>query len=59
MMGLELNEAAGPIRKRLIYEKQIFTGGAMNPNLVRILPALNVKENEVLTLDQALSDILD
>ena len=30
MLGLEFDFEVGPLRKRLIYEKHIFTGGSSN-----------------------------
>src|SRR5690606_15543819 len=46
MLGLEFDFEVGDLRKRLIHNQHIFTGGANNKQLLRILPALNVtKEN--------------
>src|SRR5690554_8141280 len=46
MLGLEFDFEVAELRKRLIYKTQIFTGGASNKKLLRILPALNItKEN--------------
>lgn len=39
MIGIELNESAPEFRKRLLFEKHIFTGGA-GATTVRLLPAL-------------------
>ena len=41
MIGIELNEEAAPLRKRLLYDEKIFTGAAKK-NIVRLLPALNL-----------------
>src|SRR5690606_8212633 len=46
MLGLEFDYEVGDLRKRLIYNQHIFTGGANNKHLLRVLPALNTtKEN--------------
>lgn len=47
MIGLEFDFNTGPLRKQLLFEHQVFTGSASNPNVVRLLPALNITEKEV------------
>ncbi len=42
MIGIELPEDAGPLRKRLIQDEHIFTGSSGNKNVMRLLPALNI-----------------
>lgn len=42
MIGVELFEEAAPLRKKLIYDEQIFVGSAGNKNVFRLLPALNI-----------------
>lgn len=42
MLGLEFEFEVAGLRKRLIDEHRIFTGGSKNKNLLRILPALNI-----------------
>lgn len=54
MLGLEFPFEVANLRKRLIFEHQIFTGSAKNKNLLRILPALNVKPDELDLLFEAL-----
>jgi len=58
MLGLEFDFEVGPLRKRLIYEKQIFTGGSSNKNVLRILPPLTVQKVHFDQLFDALKDIL-
>lgn len=41
MIGIELNTSAPEFRKRLLFEKHIFTGGA-GASTVRLLPALSI-----------------
>ncbi|MDX1363274.1 MAG: aminotransferase class III-fold pyridoxal phosphate-dependent enzyme [Arenibacter latericius] len=46
MLGLEFDFEVGELRKKLIYNQHMFTGGANNKHVLRILPALNItKEN--------------
>ena len=59
MLGLEFDFEVGEIRKKLIYDKHIFTGGAMNKNLLRILPPLTVKKEQIDTFINALKEILN
>ncbi|WP_053970337.1 aspartate aminotransferase family protein [Mangrovimonas sp. ST2L15] len=47
MLGLEFDFKVGDLRKKLIYQHQIFTGSANNPNLIRILPPLTVKKSHI------------
>ena len=42
MLGLEFDFEVAELRKKLIYEHHIFTGGASNKKLIRILPPLTV-----------------
>jgi len=47
MLGLEFDYEVGELRKKLIYDKQMFTGGAKNKNLLRILPPLTISKNQI------------
>lgn len=58
MLGLEFEFEVGELRKKLIYEKHIFTGGATNKKLLRILPPLIVTKNHIDTFFIALNDVL-
>lgn len=42
MLGLQFNFEVGDLRKKLIYNQFVFTGGAKDKTLLRILPALNI-----------------
>ena len=44
MLGLEFDFEVAALRKKLIYEHRIFTGGSSNKKLIRILPPLTVQE---------------
>ena len=58
MIGLEFDFEIAEIRKELIYNKHIFTGGAMNKKLLRILPPLTVKKEHIDTFFKALKEVL-
>ncbi|MFS4417581.1 aspartate aminotransferase family protein [Maribacter sp. 2307ULW6-5] len=47
MLGLEFHFEVAALRKELIYEHHIFTGGSANKNLLRFLPALNITEADI------------
>ena len=58
MLGLEFDFEVGELRKKMIYEKHIFTGGANNKNLMRILPPLTIKKQHIDTFFEALKAVL-
>lgn len=47
MIGVEMDYAVADLRKKLLFEEKIFTGSSSNKNTIRLLPALNVKKEEV------------
>ncbi|MAD98345.1 MAG: aspartate aminotransferase family protein [Flavobacteriaceae bacterium] len=58
MLGLEFEFPIAELRKKLIYEHQIFTGSSKNPNLIRILPPLTIKKEHLDQFFNALNDAL-
>ncbi|WP_405566447.1 aspartate aminotransferase family protein [Polaribacter sp. Asnod6-C07] len=59
MLGLEFDFEVGDLRKKLIYDYHIFTGGAMNKKLLRILPPLTVRKDHINQFFEALVDALE
>ncbi len=59
MLGLEFDFEISELRKKLIFEKHIFTGGSNNKNLLRILPPLNISKEQIDIFINALNDILE
>ena len=47
MLGLEFDFEVAQLRKKLIYEHHIFTGGANDKHVLRILPALNITKAQM------------
>jgi len=47
MVGVELEIPCAPIRAALLDEYKIFTGSSSDKNTIRILPALNIGEEEL------------
>ncbi len=58
MLGLEFDFEVSELRKRLIYEEHIFTGGAMNKKLLRILPPLTIGKKQIDQFIEALQNVL-
>ncbi|MDA8643815.1 aminotransferase class III-fold pyridoxal phosphate-dependent enzyme [Flavobacteriaceae bacterium] len=58
MLGIEFDFEVSELRKKLIYEYHIFTGGSSNKNLIRILPPLTVQENHFDSFFKALEKAL-
>ena len=47
MLGLEFEHEVSELRKKLIYNQHMFTGGSANKNLLRFLPALNITKEHI------------
>jgi acetylornithine/N-succinyldiaminopimelate aminotransferase len=58
MLGVEFDFEVGPLRKKMIIEKHIFTGSSSNKNLLRILPPLTVKKEDMDRFIAALQESL-
>ncbi|RNL82263.1 aspartate aminotransferase family protein [Sinomicrobium pectinilyticum] len=58
MLGLEFDFEVGELRKKLIYDHHIFTGGSSNKKLLRILPPLTVKKEHIDAFFDALNNVV-
>jgi len=58
MLGIEFDFPIKTLRKQLIFEHQILTGSSAKPNLLRILPPLNITMPEINPFFNALKNIL-
>lgn len=47
MLGLEFDFEVTELRKKLIYDQHMFTGGAKDKHVLRILPALNITKDHL------------
>ncbi|HEA21047.1 hypothetical protein LCGC14_2118310 [marine sediment metagenome] len=54
MLGLEFDFEVADLRKRLIHNQHLFTGGAKNKYVLRILPALNITKKDLDVFFEAL-----
>ena len=59
MLGLEFDFEVASLRKKLIYEHHIFTGGSSNKNLISILPPLTVQKSHFDTFFNALKIVIE
>lgn len=58
MLGLEFDFEVAELRKKLIYEQHLFTGGAKDKYVLRILPALNIAQKDIDLFFEALKTVL-
>ena len=58
MLGLEFGFEVAPLREKLIYEYRVFTGGAKDKHVLRILPSLGVTREELNHFFNALKSAL-
>jgi acetylornithine aminotransferase len=58
MIGLEFATPIKFLRDELLFEHKIFTGNASNPNVLRLLPPLNITQKEGQLLVDALKAVL-
>lgn len=58
MIGLQLTEPIAPLRKKLLFEHQVFTGSSKDPNTIRLLPPLNVTKEQCDVLIVAFEEAL-
>ena len=47
MLAIELDKPIKELRSNLVSQANIFTGSAANPNVLRILPPLNIKKEHI------------
>ncbi len=59
MLGVEFSEPVGELRKQLIYDKRMFTGGAKNKNLLRILPPLTIQKEQIDAFIEAVKEVVN
>ena len=47
MLGIEMTEPVKQLRANLLYNHHIFTGSSADPNVIRVLPPLNITEDHI------------
>lgn len=58
MLGLEFDFQVADLRKKLIYDHHLFTGGAKDKTVLRILPVLNITKQDLDVFFTALKTAL-
>lgn len=58
MLGLEFDFQVADLRKKLIHEHHLFTGGAKDKTVLRVLPALNITKQDLNVFFTALKTAL-
>ncbi len=58
MLGLEFDFEVAELRKKMIHDKKIFTGGSANRKLLRILPPLNITKEDLGHFAKSLKTLL-
>ncbi|MCM1355799.1 MAG: aminotransferase class III-fold pyridoxal phosphate-dependent enzyme [Staphylococcus sp.] len=58
MIGIEIKGSAPKLRKRLLFDKHIFTGGA-GEHTVRLLPPLSLPQSHARRFIEAFKEVLD
>ncbi|MEO0733507.1 MAG: aminotransferase class III-fold pyridoxal phosphate-dependent enzyme [Bacteroidota bacterium] len=58
MIGLQMTEPIAPLRKKLLFEHDVFTGSSKDPNTIRLLPPLNVTREQCGRLVAAFQEAL-
>ncbi|RMG70002.1 MAG: aminotransferase class III-fold pyridoxal phosphate-dependent enzyme [Bacteroidetes bacterium] len=58
MLGVQLAQPAGPLRKALLAEHHIFTGSAADPHTLRLLPPLTVTQEALTRFLEAFRSVL-
>ncbi|WP_236975816.1 aspartate aminotransferase family protein [Membranihabitans maritimus] len=59
MIALDFDFPIKDIRKKLIFDKKVFTGSAKSPNTMRILPPLNINITEINIFISSLKEIIE
>ena len=58
MLGLEFDFQVADLRKKLIHQHHLFTGGAKDKTVLRVLPALNITKQDLDVFFTALKTAL-
>ena len=58
MIGVEFDFPVAKLRKQLLFEEKTFTGSSSDPNVLRLLPPLNIGEKETNLLLSGLRKLL-
>lgn len=61
MIGLQFDQPVAALRNHLLYEHKVFTGSSSDKNVMRLLPPLNINQNQadhfINKLTESINDI--
>lgn len=58
MIGIDLDRDAAPVRSELVSKYKIFTGSSAGKQTIRLLPPLNISQNQLYSFIDSLKKIL-
>lgn len=58
MLGVEFAYPIKELRHTLLHKHRIFTGASVNPNLLRVLPPLSIKSDQLSIFSSTLKELL-
>ncbi len=58
MIGFDVDDSGSEFRKRLLFDKKLFTGGA-GKNIVRLLPALNITIDDAKVCVKRIKELVE
>jgi acetylornithine/N-succinyldiaminopimelate aminotransferase len=58
MVGVEFENTISELRKSLVFQERVFTGSSSDPNVLRLLPPLNITTDQVDQLTEKMRSVL-
>ncbi len=58
MVGVQFENAIADMRKQLVFKERVFTGSSSDPNVLRLLPPLNITVDQVDVLTEKIRTVL-
>ncbi|MEP7324056.1 MAG: aminotransferase class III-fold pyridoxal phosphate-dependent enzyme [Saprospiraceae bacterium] len=58
LVGVQFENAIADLRKQLVFKERVFTGSSSDPNVLRLLPPLNISIDQVDQLTEKIRSVL-
>ncbi|MEP7267992.1 MAG: aminotransferase class III-fold pyridoxal phosphate-dependent enzyme [Saprospiraceae bacterium] len=58
MVGVQFENSIAELRKQLVFKERVFTGSSSDPNVLRLLPPLNINIAQVDQLTEKIRSVL-
>lgn len=58
LIGAQFENAIADLRKQLVFKERVFTGSAAHPNVLRLLPPLNIQIDQIDQLIEKMRSVL-